>query len=163
MYRFMLAQCQEKNVVGVEKVATILNTKNASECGKNHEADAREKIGTRPPQRSGTRRALPGAMEARGVRRRARAAKRMRQPMMAAERSNRNRESPPWARPRSSCAVRRGSRPGAAAKKRARRQSALDDVQREAGEAGFLVARLHIEAGEVHGSNDLVERDFVLF
>jgi hypothetical protein len=31
----------------------------------------------------------------------------------------------------------------------------------QAREAGFLVARLHIEAGEVHGADDLVERDLV--
>jgi hypothetical protein len=35
--------------------------------------------------------------------------------------------------------------------------SALDDIQRKPGEAGFLVSRLHIEAGEVHGADHLVE------
>src|SRR5580658_800108 len=37
------------------------------------------------------------------------------------------------------------------------RFSAFDDIQREPREAGLLVARLHIEAGEIHGSNHLIE------
>src|SRR5580704_7451187 len=41
--------------------------------------------------------------------------------------------------------------------------STLDYVQRKACEAGLLVARLHIEAGEIHGANHLVERDLVRF
>ena len=40
--------------------------------------------------------------------------------------------------------------------------SALDDVEGEAGERGFFVARLHVEAGLVHGGDDLVEREFVV-
>ncbi len=39
---------------------------------------------------------------------------------------------------------------------------ALDDVESEAGERGLLVARLHIEAGLVHGGDDLVERKLVV-
>src|SRR5580698_4889169 len=41
--------------------------------------------------------------------------------------------------------------------------SALDDVEGESGERGLLVAGLHIEAGEVHGANDLIERDLMFF
>ena len=38
---------------------------------------------------------------------------------------------------------------------------ALDDVEGQAAEGGFLVARLHVEAGAVHGFDDLVERELV--
>jgi hypothetical protein len=34
---------------------------------------------------------------------------------------------------------------------------ALDDVEGEAGEGGFLIAGLHVEAGLVHGFDDLIE------
>ena len=38
-----------------------------------------------------------------------------------------------------------------------RQGSALDDVQRKAGERRFLVARLHVETRAVHGLDHLVE------
>src|SRR5215469_9920183 len=44
---------------------------------------------------------------------------------------------------------------------RAEGPSAFDDVERKTGQACFLVARLHIEAGQVHGADHLVERDLV--
>ena len=40
--------------------------------------------------------------------------------------------------------------------------SALDDVESEAGEGGFFVTGLHVEAGLVHGGDDLVEGEFVV-
>src|SRR5580698_1566635 len=42
-------------------------------------------------------------------------------------------------------------------------RSAFDHIQRETREAGLLVARLHIEAGEIHRADDLIERDLVRF
>jgi hypothetical protein len=38
-----------------------------------------------------------------------------------------------------------------------KRSSAFDDVQREPGQARLFVARLHIEAGEIHGPDHLIE------
>src|SRR6202042_1518282 len=43
-----------------------------------------------------------------------------------------------------------------------RLRSAFDDVEGEAGERGLFVAGLHVEAGLVHGRDDLVEREFVV-
>jgi len=40
-------------------------------------------------------------------------------------------------------------------------KSTLDDVEGQAGEAGFFVAGLHVHAGAVHGFDDLIEGDFV--
>jgi hypothetical protein len=40
--------------------------------------------------------------------------------------------------------------------------SAFDDVEGEAGQRGFFVAGLHVEAGLVHGGDDLVEGEFVV-
>jgi hypothetical protein len=40
--------------------------------------------------------------------------------------------------------------------------SAFDDVEGQAGEAGLFVAGLHVEAGLIHGGDDLVEREFVV-
>ena len=44
----------------------------------------------------------------------------------------------------------------------ASRSSAFDYVQSEAAERRFLVVGFHIHAGLIHGSDDLVERDFVV-
>jgi hypothetical protein len=35
--------------------------------------------------------------------------------------------------------------------------STLDEIQRGSCKAGFLLARLHLEAGELHGADDLIE------
>ena len=40
-------------------------------------------------------------------------------------------------------------------------KSALDDIQGKAGKAGLFVARLHIQARQVHGADDLIERYLV--
>src|SRR6202020_1924100 len=40
--------------------------------------------------------------------------------------------------------------------------STLDDVEGETGEGGFFVAGLHVEAGLVHGGDDLVEGELVI-
>src|SRR5580704_11157357 len=39
---------------------------------------------------------------------------------------------------------------------------AFDDVEGEAGERGFFVAGLHVQAGLIHGGDDLVEGEFVV-
>jgi len=40
--------------------------------------------------------------------------------------------------------------------------SALNDVEGEAGEAGLFVTGLHVEAGLIHGGDDLVEGELVV-
>ena len=60
-------------------------------------------------------------------------------------------------RPKTSRATYR--RPFAVCKK----HSALDDVQCKSGQAGLLIARLHVESGLIHGLDHLVERDLVRF
>jgi len=39
---------------------------------------------------------------------------------------------------------------------------ALDDVEGQTSQAGFLVSGLHVETGLVHGCDDLVEGDLVV-
>ena len=158
----MLAQCQEKNVVKVEKVATILNIEIARDNGTNSSSVAAAILKAR----------LAGENNAR---------------KMTGAQSHRNKQLLPNQKWKTSAAMQRQTRsltakceiaaldagskdpftPRAQTHRNAAHHSrngnsALDDVQGKAGKARLFVPRLHVEAGQVHGADYLVERDLVL-